>query len=132
MLHLLSDCFSRLTTSAKLSKKNVVVLNSNVVKKSLFILYKLGFIRYFKILSFKYIKIYLKYYQGNNSVLRGVSSLSKPSLQFFIKFKNLQRYAFNNKFSINGFIICSTSRGLLTDIECVLTKTGGKALFFVC
>lgn len=131
MLHILSDCFSRLTTSAKLAKKSVVVLNSNIVKKSLFIMYKLGFIRYFRVLSYKYLKIYLKYYQ-NNSTLRGVAALSKPSLKFFIKFKNLQRFAFNNKFSINGFIICSTSRGLLTDIECVLTRTGGKALFFVC
>lgn len=132
MLHLLSDCFSRLTLSAKLSKKNVVVLNSSVVKKSLFVLYKLGYIRYFKILSYKYIKVYLKYYQTSSSVLRGVATLSKPSLKFFVKFKSLQRFAFNNKFSINGFIVCSTSRGLLTDIECVLTKTGGKALFFVC
>lgn len=82
-------------------------------------------------MSYKYIKVYLKYYQ-NNSTLRGVATLSKPSLKFFIKFKNLQRFAFNNKFSINGFIVCSTSRGLLTDIECVLMKTGGKALFFVC
>ena len=131
MLHLLSDCFSRVTTAAKLAKKNVVILNSGIVKKSLFILYKLGYIRYFKILSYKYLKVYLKYYQ-NFSVLRGASSLSKPSLKFFIKFKNLQRFAFNNKFSINGFIICSTSRGLLTDIECILAKTGGKAIFFVC
>lgn len=131
MLHLLSDCFSRLSTSAKLAKKAAVVLNSSIVKKSLFILYKLGFIRFFRVLSYKYLKIYLKYYQ-TVSILRGVSTLSKPSLNFFIKFKNLQRFAFNNKFSINGFIICSTSRGLLTDIECVLAKTGGKALFFVC
>lgn len=131
MLHLLSDCFSRLSTSAKLSKKTVVVLNSSIVKKSLFIVYKLGFIRYFKVLSYKYIKIYLRYYQ-TGSVLRGISTLSKPSLKFFIKVKNLQKFAFNNKFSINGFIVCSTSRGLLTDIECILTKTGGKALFFVC
>ena len=131
MLHLLSDCFSRLSNSAKLAKKAVVVLNSSIVKKSLFILYKLGFIRFFRVLSYKYLKVYLKYYQ-TVSVLRGVSTLSKPSLKFFIKFKNLQRFAFNNKFSINGFIVCSTPRGLLTDVECVLMRTGGKALFFVC
>ena len=131
MLHLLSDCFSRVSTATKVSKKDVVVLNSSLVKKSLHILVKLGYIRFFKIISFKYLKVYLKYFQ-NSSVLRGASTLSKPSLKFYVKYKNLQRFTFNNRFSINGFIICSTSKGLLTDIECILSKIGGKALFYVC
>ena len=131
MLHLLSDCFSRLVASSNVLKISAVVLNSNLIKKSLFILYKLGYIRYFKAVNYKYLKVFLKYYQ-NVSVLRGAGSLSKPSLKFFIRTKNLRKFAFNNKFTINGFIVCSTTIGLLTDIECILSKIGGKALFFIC
>lgn len=130
-MHLVSDFCNRVSQAAKIKLKTVIVRSSRIVVSSLFIVYRLGYINFFKILNFKYVTVSIKYFLGA-SVLRAIFSLSKPSLKNYLKYKKIQGYVLNNKVGLNGFLIFSTNSGSLDlDIECLLHKSGGKALWAV-
>ena len=127
-MHLISDFCNRLTQSSKIKKKTSIIQNSKLVCESCFILFKLGFIMYFIIRDFKFLLIYLKYC-FNGSVIRGLFSLSKPSLKYSIKYKNIIKFSFNNFFGLIGFMALSTNKGkIMLDFDCVSNSTGGKPL----
>lgn len=127
-MHLVSDFCNRVSQAAKIKIKNVIVRSSKIVSLSLYIVYKLGYINFFKILNFKYTTVNIKYFMGS-SVIRALFSLSKPSLKNYLTYKKIQGYVCNNKVGLNGFMIFSTNGGTLClDIECLLNKSGGKAL----
>lgn len=92
--------------------------------KPLTILYKEGFIQNY-IVKNNSIYIYLRYYQGKNSI-RLLKNFSKPSHFFYIKKKHL--WLFNR---YNGLLILSTIQGLKTHEECLKKNLGGKVLFFI-
>ena len=130
-MHLLSDFCNRLSQASASKLKRVIVKNSKLVINILFILYKLGFILYFTEKNYKFVLVGLKHTMSGPAV-RGLVSLSKPSLKIYLKCKNVQNFSFNNIFGLNGFMLLSTSRGtLLLDVECILNKSGGKPLIAV-
>jgi ribosomal protein S8 len=110
--------------------KFVVVLNSKIVKKILFAIWKLGFLSIFIIFNIKFLKVNLKYF-FNYTVIRSFYPLSKPSSKFFIKIKTLQRIKFINQYLINGFALISTTRGIFTDIESLMLRLGGEPVAFI-
>lgn len=130
-MHLLSDFCNRLNVNSRSRLKCVVVKNSKIILKCLTIIYRLGFISFFKILNFKHLKVNFKFTEYNESALRGINSISKPSLKIYLKKKNLQRNALINKGKSNGFIIMSTNKGIITDVECIFNSIGGKPLFSI-
>ena len=130
-MHLVSDFCNRISQAAKIKLKAVIVRVSKIVVVSLYIVYKLGYINFFKILNFKHALITLKYFLGA-AVIRAIFSLSTPSLKNYLSYKKIQGYVSNNKVGLNGFLIFSTNDGnLYLDIECILRKCGGKALWAV-
>src|SRR5690348_10083122 len=116
MLFLLSDMFSRLMTSVKNSFQFSLVLNSSYCIQVLSLVYDLGFIRGYNILNRKHIKIFLKYLFGRCG-LRTVYVVSKPNRRIYMGYKKFKSNAINNYIFMNGFVVCSTSRGIITDIE---------------
>ena len=90
------------------------------------ILYKEGFIQSFYINNFnKKISIYLRYYY-NKPLLNSIKIISKPSLNRYLKLKNLYKINFKKK-----IFIFSTIKGLKTALECKLNRICGK-LLFIC
>ena len=130
-MHLVSDFCNRLNVNSRSRLKHAIVRNSKLVVRCLLIIYKLGFIFSFKILNFKHLKVVFKFTEYSESALRGINSISKPSLKIYFKKKNLQRNALINKGKSNGFIIMSTSNGIMTDIECIFNSTGGIPLLSI-
>lgn len=125
-MHLVSDFCNRVSRSNAMHLKKVSVKTSKVVLGCLFVILKIGFILGYKIFDEKYTQVYLKYVLGK-AVIRGLFSLSKPSLKFYITCKQLQNFVFNNLISLNGFALVSTSYGkkISLDIETVLMGLGG-------
>lgn len=130
-MHSISDFCNRISQACNTRLKKVLVKNSKLVVSSNFFLYKLGYILFFVIKNFKYILVYLKY-SVLGSVIRGLISLSKPSLKYYVKSKYINKYAFNNFFGVIGFMILTTNKGkIMLDFDCVSNNVGGKPLWIV-
>ena len=130
-MHLISDFCNRLNVNSRARLRHSVVRNSKLVIRCLLIIYKLGFIISFKIINFKHLKVVFKFTEFGDSALRGINSISKPSLKIYLKKKNLQRNPLINKGKSSGFVIMSTNKGIMTDIECIFNSTGGKPLLSI-
>jgi len=130
-MHLVSDFCNRVNQSSGFKLKKTVVKNSKLVSNSSFLMYKLGYILFFIIKNFKFIIIYLKYLMFGPAI-RGLFSLSKPSLKYYLKYKNIVKFSFNNFFGLIGFMALSTNKKkILLDFECVSNSIGGKPLWVI-
>lgn len=106
----------------------LISYNSKFKVKLLFILYKLGYIASFKLNNNNNLIIYLKYTESRG-VIRDIQFISKPSKRIYIKNKEIKKWKKNHLQKTNGFLVCSTSKGLMTDQEMSLLNTGGELLF---
>lgn len=131
-MHLISDFCNRIARSSAMHLKKINVKRSKMVLSCVFVFQKIGFVIGFKIFDEKHVEVYLKYVL-DKSVIRGLFSLSKPSLRFYITCKDLQNFIFNNLIALNGFALLSTSFGrkISLDIECVLMGLGGYMVLVI-
>ncbi len=121
----MSDFCNRINQASAIKLKSVIVKNSKLVIASCFLLYKLGYILYFTIKNFKYIIVFLKY-SVFGPTIRGLFSLSKPSLKFYLKHSRILRFSFNNYFGAIGFMVLSTNKKkIMLDFDCVSNMIGG-------
>lgn len=103
------------------------LLNKSILKK----LFKLGYIRGFITLTKPdRIRIFLRYSSGA-SAIRNCFLISRPSKRVFFNSKFLNHRKIRSFLEVNGFIICSTSLGILTDIESSLLGVGGEPICFI-
>jgi len=99
---------------------SVIVWNKNIVRKILYIIWLLGYIRGFSILQNNRILVLLK----NESTFRLIQSVSKPGRRIYwgvAYLKHLARYS-------DRYFIITTSRGILTQEGCLLLHIGGEPL----
>lgn len=102
----------------------VVVQNSKLCISVLSVLYRLGYIRGFIVKDQKNIIVLLKYI-NNKPVIRNIAVISTPGRRTFLKKKKLEKLLTRKD---SGFLILSTSKGILTDEESNMFKIGGEAL----
>merc|ERR1711879_908251 len=79
---------------------------------------KLGYIRGFIIKDKKNVIILLKYI-NNKPVIRNIAVISTPGRRTYIKHKKLEKFLAKKD---SGFLLLSTSRGILTDEESNMFK----------
>lgn len=72
------------------------------------------------------IRIYLKYDDNENSVIKSLQRVSKPGLRKYVKATEIPR-VLNNL----GIAILSTSKGVVTDREAKQFRVGGEVLCFI-
>lgn len=72
------------------------------------------------------ITVNLKYDQEGESILRGLKRISKPGLRLHVGYREL-----NPVMNGQGIAIVSTSKGVMTDIDCREQKVGGEVLCHV-
>jgi ribosomal protein S8 len=114
---------------SQIKKINRLKVHNTKFKISLLtILYKLGYINSFSVDDDNKIIIQLKYI-GYAGAIRDIRFISKPSNPVYIKNKQLKKLKKNHLFGTNGFLICSTNKGIMTDQEMQLLNLGGKLLF---
>jgi small subunit ribosomal protein S8 len=74
----------------------------------------------------KALKIYLKYGQDREPIIRGLRRVSKPGLRRYVPAAKIPKVVGGM-----GIAILSTSRGLMTDREARQAKVGGEVLCYV-
>ena len=113
--------------NASLAKKESFTIPYNsLCIKLLNILYKEGLILSFntyKEVNKTFIKIIIRYH-FNNSALKNIKFISKPSRLKYLKLQDLYKIKENKR-----ILFLSTSIGFLTSLECKRNKVGGKILF---
>ena len=108
---------------ANISKKKYFLTPYTKLTNSiLIILIKLGYIHSFQLLNNKTFVVILKYLK-NKHAIRGIKILSTSTRSFTINKKFIKTYnKYNRLNNTNGFYICTTNKGLMTDIEIKLLK----------
>jgi small subunit ribosomal protein S8 len=105
----------------------VIIQNSKICISILNTLYKLGFIRGFVVKNKKNVIVLLKYI-NNKPVIRNIAVISTPGRITYLKSSKLPGLL---KKKDSGFLILSTSRGILTDEESNIFNIGGEVLLKV-
>jgi small subunit ribosomal protein S8 len=123
-MSLLSNMLSIVKVGCNARHLQVTVQNSKLCINVLSVLYKLGYIRGFIVKDKKNIIILLKYI-NNKPVIRNIAVISTPGRRTYIKHKKLEKFL---KKKDSGFLLLSTSKGILTDEESNIFKIGGEAL----
>ena len=113
-------------------KKFVVVDSSNLKKDIIRILHEENFITKYSILEpsekedrkFEQIKIFIRYVNDFESVVRGLKKVSKPSKRVYVNSNNIP-VVLNHI----GIAILSTNKGVLTDRDARKYNVGGE---YIC
>jgi small subunit ribosomal protein S8 len=110
-----------------MARHDFVLMPTSKVKLAVAkILREEGFIRDYEVLRGKphrVIKIYLKYGDGNRSVLTGLERVSKPGLRIHV-----QRGEIPRVYGGLGIAIVSTSKGIMTGQQAWHQGLGGELL----
>ena len=109
-----------------INKSYIIVFNSKSYINILNILWIENLISGYKILNKYNLKIFLKYNNINNSVIKNIKFLSKPGKRFYLSNKSI--WKLKNSFKV---IILTTSKGILTLKSCKKNKIGGEPLFLI-
>ena len=72
------------------------------------------------------LEVYLKYDSTSRSVIRGLRKISTPGKRRYVSCKAVPKVLEGA-----GIAIISTSRGLLTDHQCIAENVGGEVICFV-
>lgn len=123
-MSLLSNMVCIIKVGCNAKHLQVVVQNSKLCISVLSVLYRLGYIRGFIVKDQKNIIVLLKYI-NNKPVIRNIAVISTPGRRTFLKKKKLEKLLTRKD---SGFLILSTSKGILTDEESNMFKIGGEAL----
>lgn len=123
-MSLLSNMVCIVKVGCNAKHLQVVVQNSKLCISVLSVLYRLGYIRGFIVKDQKNIIVLLKYI-NNKPVIRNIAVISTPGRRTFLKKKKLEKLLTRKD---SGFLILSTSKGILTDEESNMFKIGGEAL----
>lgn len=124
---IISSFCANLQTAALQKLQSIKVRKNRKVLQICDLLVDLGYIAGYTKLGEQKLLVFLKY--GNRrSPLRSMKTFSRPSSRVYYTKKNFFERRVNNYFKTNSFIILSTSRGLMTDIECYMSRLGGEPL----
>tara|TARA_Y100000590_G_scaffold247061_1_gene277568 strand:+ start:98 stop:490 length:393 start_codon:yes stop_codon:yes gene_type:complete len=122
----IADLLTRIRNATMVSKQWVDIPCSNQKIRILFILKEENYIRdYAKITDDKQgiLRVYLKYDFNNNSVIRGISRISRPGCRSYVSADNLPR-VLNGM----GISIIATSKGVISNKKAKLLNVGGEVL----
>jgi small subunit ribosomal protein S8 len=122
----IADMLTRIRNAAKAKFNSVDVPGSTVKIELAKILKSEGFIRNYKFLKDGkqgILRVYLKYGEGQSSVIYELKRISKPSRRVYVKCKEIKP-VYNGL----GVAILSTSKGVMTDKRARQEKVGGEIL----
>lgn len=122
----IADMFTRIRNAVKAEKKTVTIPASGLKKEITRILHENNFIEKYAFVEDGkqgLIKILLKYDSSRNSAIQGITRESTPGRRKYSQVEGLDR-VLNGM----GISIVSTSRGVLTDVECRTMNVGGELI----
>ena len=127
MTDLVSDFLTRIRNGSVAGHERVEIMASRINANIAKILKEEGFIKQFRLVQSdngKYsLRVYLKYDETGEPVLRGLKRESRPGLRKYVKHDSIPQIL-----SGMGTSILSTSRGVLSAKECKKRKVGGELI----
>jgi small subunit ribosomal protein S8 len=119
----LSNFFSKIKNGYLAKKYKITQYKSKQIINILNILIKEGLIKSYKISKKKNNIIYIYFkYKNNESIIKQIIRMSKPSKRFYIKNKDLF------KIKKKGIYLISTSYGVITDLQAKKLNLGGELI----
>ena len=122
----IADMLTRMRNAEKAKFNSVDIPGSKLKTELAKVLQNEGFIRNYKFMKDSkqgILRVYLKYGQGQSSVIMGIERVSKPGRRVYVKSKDIKP-VLNGM----GISILSTSRGIITDKTARHEKVGGEIL----
>lgn len=123
----LSDFIGRLNVARRKHLKSIIIKPSKIVLSLLKIFEEMGIIRGYHILETDEIEVLLKYVESK-CVFRNLIVVSKPSRRVYVDILNLYK---TKELYAGSFLILSTSKGFMLDIDCFKERQGGEVLLRV-
>lgn len=122
-----ADMLTRVRNAAGAGHRKVDIPSSKMKREIARILKERGFVHNFAYVDDGlqgYLRLYLKYSDGDESAIQGLQRVSRPGLRKYVGKADIPRV-------LNGLgvAILSTSRGVLTDVEARRDGVGGE---YVC
>lgn len=121
-----ADMLTRMRNAAKAKFNSVDIPGSKMKIDIARILKDEGYIRNYKFIKDGkqgILRVYLKYGSGQESVMYGLSRVSRPSRRVYVKSKDIKP-VYNGL----GTAILSTSRGVMTDRRARKENLGGEII----
>lgn len=125
----IADMLTRIRNALMAGHLQVLVPSSRMKLSIAKILREEGFITDYEVIKGKperIIKIHLKYYEGNQSVISGLERVSKPGLRTYV-----QRTEIPRVYGGMGIAILSTSKGVKTGQQSWKQRLGGELLCYI-
>lgn len=125
----ISDMLTRIRNATAAGHASVKVPHSRLKSDIARILKREGFVSDYSVEqegSRSYLRLQLKYGRSEQSVIKGLSRISKPGLRKYVGSDQVPRVLGGI-----GTAIISTSKGLLTDREARHSKVGGEVLCYI-
>ncbi len=125
----IADMLTRIRNALMAGHLQVLVPSSRMKLSIAKILREEGFITDYEVIKGKperIIKIHLKYYEDNQSVISGLERVSKPGLRTYV-----QRTEIPRVYGGLGIAILSTSKGVKTGQQSWKQRLGGELLCYI-
>lgn len=126
----IADMLTRLRNAIAARHERVQMPSSRMKEAIAHLLKEEGYIHNFRVQKEAHIQglleIDLKYDVTNASVVRGLRKVSTPGKRRYVSCKAMPKVLDGS-----GVAILSTSRGILTDQQCIAENVGGEVLCFV-
>lgn len=122
----IADLLTRIRNATRERHEKVEVPASRLKANIVRVLKEEGYIKNFRLHreeGFPTIKVYLKYTTQGDSVIQGLSRVSRPGLRRYAGYEEFPR-----PLSGAGIAIVSTSRGVMTGQKAKSQKVGGEVL----
>jgi len=122
----ISDMLTKIRNASLAKFEKVDIPASKLKVEIVKILKNEGFIKTFKKVSQdgrNQIRIYLKYDQGNQSVIHGLERMSRPGRRLYTGYQEMPRI-----FNGYGTLIVTTSQGVITGRKATEKKLGGELI----
>lgn len=114
---------SRLKYAYKSNRGYVNIPNSRYVLSVIDFLFNKGFIKHYTLIPTGELIVYLQYYEGR-CLFNNFKIVSKPSKRVYMSYTAIRSNLLKRR-----LVVVSTTRGLMTSLECVSLKLGGEILF---
>lgn len=119
--YIFADLLVRIKVAYKAKLTSVKVLKNKLTFRFLYLLYKIGLIKAFHILSNGLnILVHLKYKKNGMPLIHSLTLISKPGKRVYWTLTTLSKHY--KKHAMSTFYIISTSKGLITSNEALLYK----------
>ncbi len=123
----IADLLTRIRNSCQEKQDKVSIPASRIKANIVRVLKEEGYVRNFRLMrndkGHPEIKVYLKYEESGDPVIRGIQRVSRPGLRRYSSSKEIPR-----PLNGAGISIVSTSKGVMTGQTAASRKVGGEVL----